>query len=463
VIKLIEQLIDELKSIVEDKWIVCDKEAIESYLLDETPLVVRPEPTSDVIVVKPENAEEISKILKIANERKIAVYPVGGKTGLVGGSIPIRPGIIISLERFKKIEVDKDNLMVVAEAGVTLGDLIKAAEDAGLSFPLHPGDEGAFVGGLIATNAGGARAIKYGVMRNYVKGIEVVLPTGEILSLGGKLLKNNTGYNLMHLIIGSEGTLGIITKAILKLYPQTKYSMTLIAPFSTRHDAIITVPKILRSGITPLAIEYVEQEDVLKAAKHLNEKWPVEEGFAQLIIILTDISEDELYIQAEEIEKICKENNSYELVIADTREEQERILKIRSNLYTTLKPEVCDILDVVVPPSKMSELMDIIDKIGKKYNARLPVYGHAGDGNLHVHIMKVNDEVPEYFKSAKREVYEASVKAGGVISGEHGIGRTRIKDLSLVLSEKEIEIMKAIKKVFDPNNILNPGKVVANT
>ena len=300
-------LIEDLRSIVGDRWIVLEKESIEGYLLDETPDVVRPQPNFEVVVVKPSNAEEISQILKVANKRKVAVYPVGGRTGLVGGSIPTKPGIIISLERLRRIEVDKENLMAVVEAGVTLGDLIRAAEDAGLSFPLHPGDEGAFVGGLVATNAGGARAVKYGVMRNYVKGVVVVLPTGEIVKLGGKLIKNNTGYNLMHLIIGSEGTLGIITEATLKLYPKMKYSVTLIAPFKSRREAIGVVPKILQSGVTPLAIEYIELEDILKAAEHLNERWPVEKGFSQLILILTDVSEDSLYMQAEEIERICNE------------------------------------------------------------------------------------------------------------------------------------------------------------
>ena len=453
-------LIDDLKRIVGDRWVVSERESVMDYLLDETPDVVRPKPSSCVVVVKPCSAEEVSQILKLANERKVTVYPVGGRTGLVGGSIPTRPGIIISMERFKRIEVDNENLMATLGAGVTLGDLISAAEEAGLSFPLHPGDEGAFVGGLVATNAGGARAVKYGVMRNYVKGVEVVIPTGEILQLGGKLLKNNTGYNLMHLIIGSEGTLGIITEVTLKLYPQMKHSLTLIAPFNSRRDAIGAVPKILQSGVTPLAIEYVELDEILKSAEHLNEKWPVERGFSQLIIILTDVSEDALYSQAEEIESLCKENGSEELVVAETREEQDRILRIRSNLYTTLKPDVCDILDVVVPPNRLAELIDIIEELGVKYGAKLPVYGHAGDGNLHAHIMKVDGRPPEYFEEVKRKIYEASVKLGGVISGEHGVGKTRIKDLGLVLSGKEIELMREIKRVFDPNNILNPGKVI---
>ncbi|MEM3194389.1 MAG: FAD-binding oxidoreductase, partial [Candidatus Bathyarchaeia archaeon] len=192
-------IVENLKGVVGDKWVITEREFMENYLKDETPDPIRPKPAEDLILVKPSSTEEVSRILKIANENRIPVFPVGGRTGLVGGAVPTEPGIILSLERMSRIEVDEENLMAVAEAGATLGDLIKAAESAGLFFPPHPGDEGAQIGGLIATNAGGARAIKYGVMRNYVRGLEIVLPTGEILSLGGKLLKNNTGYDLMQL------------------------------------------------------------------------------------------------------------------------------------------------------------------------------------------------------------------------------------------------------------------------
>lgn len=453
-------LIKNLEIVVGERWVVQDKEFMRDYILDETPDIVRPKPSSNVLLVKPSDAKEVSEIVKIANMLGAAVYPVGGRTGLVGGSIPIKPGILVSMERLKRIEIDRENLMAVVGAGVTLGEIIKAADEAGLSFPLHPGDEGAYIGGLVATNAGGARAIKYGIMRNYVKGIEVVLATGEILRLGGKLLKNNTGYSLMHLIIGSEGTLGIITEVTLKLYPKTRYSITLVVPFNKRRDALSAVPKILQSGATPLAIEYVELEEIIKSATHLNERWPVGEGSSQLIIILTEVNEDALYTQAEEIETICREMGSMELIVAEQRKEQERILRIRSNLYTTLKPEVCDILDVVVPPSKLADLIDIIEGLSRKYKARIPVYGHAGDGNLHAHIMKINGEAPDYFENVKKEIYKAAINLGGVISGEHGVGATRINDLKMVRSEKEIEIMRKIKKIFDPNNILNPGKVI---
>ncbi len=452
----------ELEGIVGKNWIVTERGLMEDYLKDETPTPVLP--SSDVILVKPANTDEVSAILKLANREKISVFPVGGRTGLVGGSVPVSPGIVLSLERMNKMDIDQDNLMATVEAGVTLGELMHAVEDVDLSFPLHPGDEGAHFGGLVATNAGGSRAVKYGIMRNYVMGIEVVLPTGEVLKLGGKLLKNNTGYSLLHLMVGSEGTLGVITKAVVKLYPKTKFSATLLVLFSKRLDAINAVPKILRSGITPLAIEYVEKKEIEKAAEHLNEKWPVDkgdEGKAQLIVMLTGMSEDELYSECEEISEVCQKNGAVETMLAETKEEQDRILKIRSNLFTALKSEMVDILDITVSPSKLGSLMDSVNEIAERYNAYVPVYGHAGDGNLHVHIMKEKGKKPEYSEKMKKEFYEAGVSLGGVITGEHGIGRIRVNDIGLVLSKKEIDLMRTIKKVFDPNNILNPGKVIA--
>jgi len=453
------KIIDNLKDIVGQEWVITNREYMESYLRDETPDALRPSAAEHLILVKPSSTKEVSKILKAANKMRIPVFPVGGRTGLVGGCVPTERGIILSLERMNKIEVDEENLMAIAEAGATLGDLIKAADEADLFFPLHPGDEGAQIGGLISTNAGGVRAVKYGVMRNYVKGVEVVLPTGEILNFGGLLIKNNTGYDLMHLIIGSEGTLCVITKAVIKLYPKSGYSVTLILPFDSRADAIGTVPQILQSGVIPLAIEYVGIKELNTAAEHLSEDWPVQTGGAQLLIILSGSSEDEVYSACEKISGIAEKNNAYEAMIAETREEQEKILRIRSNIYTALKPRMVDILDITVPMSRLSDLMNAIDEIAEKYGAYLPVYGHAGDGNLHIHVMKEDGQIPDYVKEIKNEIYAAGIRLGGVITGEHGIGKLRIREFEKFLSEKEISLMREIKRIFDPNGILNPGKV----
>ncbi len=451
---------EELRKILGDQWVITQREFMESYLKDETPDPIRPKPAENLILVKPSSTMEVTSVLKFANVRRIPVFPVGGRTGLVGGAVPTESGIILSLERMKRIAVDRENLMAIAEAGATLGDLIRMAEDAGLFFPLHPGDEGAQIGGLIATNAGGVRAVKYGVMRNYVKGLEAVLPTGEVLSLGGRVLKDNTGYDLMQLIIGSEGTLCVITKAIIKLFPKSKFTVTLIVPFNARSDALKSVPEILRSGVVPLAIEYVQIKEISETAKHLNENWPVQKGPAQLIIILDGISQEEVLLACEEISRVCESNNAIDVMLAETSEEQNRILRIRSNIYTALKPNMIDILDVTVPPSNLKKLMDQVDEIAAKQGVYLPVYGHAGDGNLHVHIMKEGIKDLNMAEKIKKEVYKAAVDLGGVITGEHGIGKLRIGNLNSVLNKKHLEIMKSIKRIFDPNNILNPHKVL---
>lgn len=435
---------------------------MESYLVDETAEPVRPRPAKELVLVKPANTQEVSKILEFANKNTILVFPRGGGTGLVGGAIPTENGIILSMERMSKIEIDKENLMAVAEAGVTLEKLLSAVDDAGLFFPLHPGDEGAQVGGLVACNAGGVRAVKYGVMRNYVKGIEVVLPTGEILNLGGKLLKNVAGYDLMHLIIGSQGTLGVIAKVILRLYPKFKETTTLIIPYENRHEALRTVPRILQEGIIPLAIEYVERELMEKSAKQLGKGWLVKKGKASLLIIVTGNSKEEVYLDADRIDKIAKEYNAIDTLVVESRRKRNDILSIRSKIYLSLKPCTMDILDIAVPPASIAKLMDVLDEIAKKYGMYLPTYGHAGDGNLHPHILmkKAGGVKEEDLEKVKKEIYDVTIGLGGTITAEHGLGKIRIENLNQYLDEKAIEIMRKIKKIFDPNSILNPGTVV---
>ena len=455
-----KSLAKQLASIVGKEYVITDRELMEAYLRDETPEPVRPSAAKNLILVKPASTGEVSKVMKAANAKKIPVFPVGGRTGLVGAAVPTVSGVVLSLERMNRIIVDSENLMVEAEAGVTLGDLFKAADAAGLFFPPHPGDEGAQVGGLVATNAGGVRAVKYGVMRNYVKGAEAVLATGKVLHLGGKLIKDNAGYNLLQLIVGSEGTLCVITKATIKLHPKSACSATVIVPFVSRHDALRAVQKILLSGVIPLAIEYVEPAEVNLSAEHLREKWPVQAGKAQLIIILTADGEEELLGACEKVSSSCGEGGAGEPVLAETKEEQDRILKVRSNIYTALKPGLVDILDVTVPPARLGDLMDAVGEIASKHNVRLPVYGHAGDGNLHVHVMKEKGKSPDYVAEVKAEVYAAGIRLGGVVTGEHGVGAIRVGQLASAINAKELSLMREIKRVFDPNGVLNPGKVL---
>ncbi len=455
-----EEVIRELKSIVGEDWVVSARDAVEGYLYDETAIPIRPQASGDVVVVKPGNVEEISKILSLANEHKVPVFPRGGGTGLVGACIPTISGIVLSLERMNKITIDTENLMAEAEAGATLRDLIEAADNAGLSFPLHPGDEGAQIGGLIACNAGGARAVKTGIMRNYIKGIEVVLPTGEIITLGGKVLKNNVGYDLMQLLIGSEGTLGVITKAWIRLQPREVATATIVIPFESREKALGMVPKIFQEGILPLAIEYVERNLVERVGKELGLTWPCTSGEYQLMIILSESSEEALLEMSEKLLNLCEKVGALEPVVAETRKEQDEILKIRSEIYSTLKPDMVDILDTTVPPAKMIDLIRLVNELEAKYGVYMPVYGHAGDGNLHVHLMKWDGWTEEKYDELRNMIYEETLKLGGTITGEHGIGYLRKKYLERVMDKKAIELMKAIKKIFDPNGILNPDKVL---
>jgi len=452
--------VDALKRIVGDDWVVTKRDQITGYLADETYLGVLPKPAENVVVVKPANPEEISAILKLANEEKTPVYPRGGGTGLVGAAVPTRDGIVLSLERLDKvIEVDKDNMMVVSEGGVTLDQLLKEVEASGLLFPPHPGDEGAQVGGMVACNAGGTRAVKYGVVRSYVKGLEVVLPTGEIVQMGGKLLKNNTGLDLIHLIIDSEGILGVITKATLKLYPKFGATATLVVSFDDRRATIATVPKILQAGIIPMAIEYTEKSLMEQTAAHVNMTWPAKQGTAQLIIIMAEANEDQLYGMCEQLSEICEKNGAVDVLMAETTSEQAEILKIRSEVGNALKPFNADALDVTVPPAAIPAMLDEFDRVGDKYGIFIPVVGHAGDGNLHPNLSWEFDK-QGVLKQAKKEIYEAAINLGGVISGEHGVGKTRIPQFEMSFDPKQRELMLGIKKLFDPNNILSPDNAI---
>ena len=451
-----EQILEKLETILGKDGVVADRTHILNYLADETPLPVRPQPADDIVLVKPANSQQVASVLRLANEFVIPIFPRGGGTGLSGGAVPTKNGIVISLERMRKVEVDNANMMAVAEAGVTLTELAKVAGEANLTFPPHPGDETAQIGGMVATNAGGSRAVKHGVMRNHVREIEVVLATGEILHLGRRVHKNNVGYDLMQLVIGSEGTLGIITKATIQLYPKPLAQLTLIVPYDDRHNAIATVPKILREGITPLAVEYVELSLLERTAKHLGSRWPATKGKCCLIIILDGTSNDELISQSFAISKICQQYSKYEIAAAESPTDQSNILRIRSGVYASLKSETIEILDITVPISELEHVIDAIARAAVNYDPEIPIFGHAADGNVHVHIMKRSGNV-EAGEKMKDEIYRITIDAGGVITGEHGIGKIRLSSLPMSLERKELELMREIKKIFDPNGILNPG------
>jgi glycolate oxidase len=453
---------NKLIEIVGEDFVVDDLSQMKSYLYDETEFKIRPLADEDCIVVKPETAEQISQIMKYANETKTPVVARGGGTGLCGAAIPTQPSIIISLERLNKtVEFDDKNLMITVEAGMTLEGLLEELSPYDkLFFPVHPGDEGAQIGGMVVENAGGVRAVKHGIMRNHVKGVEIVLPTGELVNFGGKLIKNNMGYDLLHMIIGSEGTLGIVTKATLKLYPKNKHIGTLLVSFDSKENAADVVPKILQEGITPLAIEYMDKETSLESAKHIGATWPAQKGEVDLMFILDETCEDDLYSKSEKIVEMCEENGAVDSLIAETTTEQKTLLDIRSNVYTAYKENIADALDIAVPPSKVPEMINKLNEIAKKYNTTAPSVGHIADGNVHNFVMLDNGKLPEYLEDIRNDMYDAAIKLGGTVTAEHGTGKTRKKHMGMQYTEREIEIMKNIKKAFDPNNILNPKTIV---
>lgn len=456
-----QKVVDDLRRIVGKDWSTADPDKTVSYLYDETEPLLRPNADPHCVVVKPGTPEEISAVVKYANRELLPITVRGGGTGCVGGAIPTEPCIVLSMERLNKVvELDEKDLMITMEAGATLTQLLDALKTQGrLFFPVHPGDEGAQIGGMVATNAGGTRAVKHGIMRNHVKALEVVLPTGEIVHFGGKLLKNNMALDLMNLMIGSEGILGIITKVTLRLYGKGKYTSTLLVSFDNDDDAASAVPDILQEGITPLAAEYIERIISVSSAKQLGTTWPCKKGSVDLMFIVEEPTEDLLYQNSEKIVEICEKHHAVDSIVADSEKEQRRLLEIRSNAYGPFKDRVADIMDAAVPPASIPRFFEDVRALTKKYGREIVSLGHIGDGNIHNFILGENGKLPPHYEELKEEIYKAAVKYGGTITAEHGTGKIRRQHLSLQFQPREVELMKGIKNLFDPNGILCPGNI----
>jgi len=463
-----KKLREEFVKIVGRDCVISEPDAMVDYGHDEFSL--RDISRLPDLVVKPRTAGQVAAVLKLADREKIPVTPRGGATGLCGGCVPSYGGVVLSLENMNRvIEIDADNQMAVVEAGVTLHDFEEAVEDAGFYFPPHPGEESALIGGMIATNAGGSRAVKYGVIRNYVRGLEVVTPRGNILSLGGKLIKNSTGYNLLQLMIGSEGTLGVITKAVIQIMTKPAVMRSLVIPFEKFDAAIETVPFLLKR-IVPIALEFVPLDVIQITEEHLHKKWPCSQGQTHLLVILDAAGEEEMDRLSQAVAEAALEKGALDVFIADTPKKQDQVLEIRSKIYEAIKSQTIEILDISVPRAEIAAHVKRVREVAVKYDIWLPTFGHAGDGNVHTHIMKARSEngkiVPipesewrEKLDQVRGELYADGRTRGGVISGEHGIGLVKKKYLAYSLSPEQIELMKGIKRVFDPNNILNPGKI----
>jgi glycolate oxidase len=463
-----QEFLDGLRKIVGDGNVLVDPEKLVDYGHDEFSL--RDIARIPAAAVMPSDTAQVAAVLALADVFRVPVTPRGGATGLCGGCVPSEGGIVLSLEKMRAIEIDEENQMAVAEAGVTLKDFIKAVEEAGLYFPPHPGDESAMIGGLVATNAGGSRAVKYGVIRNYIRGLEVVLADGRVIHPGGKYIKSSTGYNLMNLFIGSEGTLGIITKAVIQLMAQPPVLRTLVIPFAELEAAIETVPRLLRRNIVPVAVEFVGLDVIAITEEFLHKRWPSHEGTTHLLVILDAATEEEQDRLSQAVAEVCLEMGAIDVFIADTPGKQDEVLAIRSKIYEAIKAETIEILDISVPRAGIAGHVRRVQEVAKKYDIWLPTFGHAADGNVHTHIMKARFEdgkvipAPESewrdkIDAVRADLYRDGRERGGVISGEHGIGLVKKPFLSLALEEAQIELMKGIKKVFDPSGILNPGKI----
>jgi len=463
-----QEFLDKLRKIVGVGNVLVDPEKLEDYGHDEFSL--RDIARVPAAAVTPSDTAQVAAVVALADAFRVPVTPRGGATGLCGGCVPSEGGIVLSLEKMRAIEIDEENQMAVAEAGVTLMDFIKTVEEAGLYFPPHPGDESAMIGGLVATNAGGSRAVKYGVIRNTIRGLEVVLADGRVIHPGGKYIKSSTGYNLMNLFIGSEGTLGVITRAIIQLMAQPPVLRTLVIPFAELEAAIEAVPRLLRKNIVPVAVEFVGLDVIAITEEFLRKRWPSHEGTTHLLVILDAATEEEQDRLSQAVAEVCLEMGAIDVFIADTPGKQDEVLAIRSKIYEAIKAETIEILDISVPRAGIAGHVRRVQEVAKKYDIWLPTFGHAADGNVHTHIMKARFEggkvvpVPESewrdkIDAVRADLYRDGRERGGVISGEHGIGLVKKPFLSLALEEAQIELMKGIKKVFDPNGILNPGKI----
>lgn len=457
------EILQNLQDILGESFVFTDQETRNHYGHDETEDFIFP----PSVVVKPANTQEISQILILANQYKIPVTPIGARTGLSGGALSIHQGIGLSMERLNKIiNIDEQNLQVTVEPAVITQVLRETVLEKGLSYPVDPSSQGScWIGGNVAENAGGARALKYGVTKDYVLNLEVVLPNGEIIWTGANTLKNSTGYNLTQLMVGSEGTLCIITKIVLKLLPKNSHNVLMLVPFYQANQACEAVSAIFRAGIIPSAIEFMERDAIdwtLKYNDNINVK--VNDNIQAHLLIEVDGNYPEiLMLEAEKIMEVVEQFEIDEVLFADTEDQKNALWKMRRSVAEAVKANsIYKEEDTVVPRYELPKLLAGIKSIGNKYGFKSVCYGHAGDGNLHVNIIKGdmsdlnwNTEVTKGI----REIFELTVSLKGTLSGEHGIGFVQKNYMDIAFSKTHLELMKNIKQVFDANNILNPGKI----
>jgi len=452
------------KTILDAQYVLVDEENLERCSGDQTEdLRYLPE-----VVLQPVTVGEVSSIMKYCNELLIPVTPRGAGTGLSGGALPVMGGVVLDMKRFNKIlNVDKRNFQVTTEPGIITQELQEHLKELGLFYPVDPASKGScFIGGNVSENSGGPRAVKYGVVKDYVLNLEVVLPNGEIIWTGANVLKNATGYNLTQLLVGSEGTLGVITKIVLRLIPAVKHDLLLLVPFRSAVEACAAVNAIFVAGYTPSALEFMERDAIEWSMKYTNATGITlpADITAHLLIEVDGNHIDQLYSDVEAITNIVGRYDTDEILFAESHEQKQMLWTLRRKVGEAVKSNsIYKEEDTVVPRAELPELLQIIKRLGTEYGFTSVCYGHAGDGNLHVNIVKgdMSDEDWEVkLPKGIRELFKEVVRMGGTISGEHGIGLVQRDYMDIAFNTVQMGLMRQIKQVFDPNNILNPGKIL---
>lgn len=453
--------VEFLKSVVGETEVLCGDAINPDYSHDELGGIEKmPE-----ALVRVRTTEQVSAIMKHAYERSIPVTVRGSGTGLVGAAVPIEGGILLETTKMNKIlELDKSTLTVRVQPGVLLMELAAFAEENDFLYPPDPGEKSATIGGNISTNAGGMRAVKYGVTRDYVRSLTVVMPNGEILTLGATVAKNSSGYSLKDLVIGSEGTLCIICEAVLKLVPLPKVSTSLLVPFPDMKTAIEAVPKIICSKVIPTAIEYMSRDTILFSEDYLGKKFPDTKNDAYILLTFDGNSDAQVEQDMSIVADLCLEIGALDAYIVDTEERKKAVWSARGAFLEAIKASTTEMdeCDVVVPVNKVDEFIKFTHQLAEEFNVRIPSFGHAGDGNLHVYICRDELDEDAWHKTLSDcfdRMYDKAEELGGLVSGEHGIGYAKKEFLKKQYGETPIALMQGIKRTFDPKNILNPGKV----
>ena len=462
--KITSDFVYRLREIVGDERVLDDPDTIERYSCDETPeLYSMPD-----LVVLPETSDEVAEVVKLCYENEVPITPRGAGTGVAGGAVPILGGVVVSLEKMKDIiEVDEKNLIARVQPGIITGEFQRKIESIGLYYPPDPASvDSCSLGGNVATSAGGMKAFKYGTTKNFVYGLEVVLPEGEKVRLGGKMIKDVAGYDLKSLIIGSEGTLGIITEVMVKLVPKPSFSAELLAGFESSSAAISAALRIIpKTGVYPAAMEFMEGEIVKLVEVLLEHELPMSDCAAQIIVALESFDETRLERELEVVGEHLLEEGAVDVLVAMTRPESERLWKARRSIRDAIRHRSKDIAaeDVAVPPTRIPELLEGVKKIGEKHGATILGFGHLGDGNMHIDLLRDSME-DDVWAAAKDEIVPEilglAVKLGGTITGEHGIGYVKRKYLRMFYESPFVNTIATIKKAIDPKGLMNPEKII---